>query len=189
MVMDSSLVSSEYTFSEDSLSEDSTFTTIDQEVEIDDIPVNTLEDFYEAGWQLLEKEKLGKLQLNMPLDKVIELLGEPDEKEEMVEWGADGEYHQQYIYKSYGIELNIVGEKEPDRKLFIIDAFSTCPFKTKKGIGMGSSYDDVMNAYQSYIEPSFSGPTTLTAGTIYGGVIFMLEDSKVNRIFMGAAAD
>ena len=144
----------------------------------------------ELGFELMEKEKLGDLKLSMPLNRVIKLLGEPEEKTEPKLWGADGMYHQDYNYKSKGIYLDIImEEKESEKKVNMIHITQPCKYKTKKGIGIGSAYDEVDFTYEEYIDDTSSSAEQIVAGTIYGGIIFTFEDMKVISIFIGAAAD
>jgi len=149
----------------------------------------TRKDYTELGWELLEKENFGSLRLGMPLSVLLTVLGAPDEKEEAVEWGADGEIHQNYIYRNYGLKLDIIGEKDQDKKLNMILATAPCFFKTSKGIGIGSIAEEVVKAYQEYLEPGFWNINYIVAGSVYGGIILTAEDGKISQIFFGAAAD
>ena len=147
-------------------------------------------DYYELGWELVENESLGELKFGRQLSEVAKLLGEPSETITYGVLWADAEYHQGFKYQEKGIEIDVIlGEEDWDKTINMITITAPCTYKTKKGIGIGSSYEEVVEAYKDYIEPGFSDHTSATAGTVYGGIIFNLEDNKVNLIFIGAAAE
>ena len=146
-------------------------------------------NYAQIGFKLMKKESLGSLRLDLSSKKISELLGEPEEKTEAVLWGADGLYHQSWTYTQKGISLDIVG-KEGERQIVSrITITEPCTFKTKRNIGIGSRIDEVRTAYQSEIDPASSSSSSITAGTHYGGVIFGIENKKVNQIFIGIAAE
>ena len=163
--------------------------TIDTIVQTVDSSITTNNDFSETGSGLMEKEKLGDMAMGLSYSETIEKLGEPEEKTEPEIWGADGEYHQTLKYNSKGIELDLVGEKEENRKINMITISSQCNLKTSRGIGIGSNYKDVESAYKEEIDKESSGSETIVAGSIYGGVIFQFENNKVKSIFIGASAE
>ena len=134
---------------------------------------------------------VGELTIGLSHSKVIELLGEPASKSKKEEWGADGLMHQDWLYTNKGIVLNMSSEKSQSRQeIFSITISSPCAYKTKKNVGIGSSYKDVMAAYEKDIDKSNSNTTTITVGSIYGGIIFTFgKDDKADTIFIGAAAE
>lgn len=145
----------------------------------------------ELGWELATSESMGGLKLGMSISSVAKLLGAPSEviTFEQPSW-VDGEYHETYKYASKGVELDlIVGENEVNKTVNAMLITAPCTYKTKKGIGIGSRYKDVTAAYEYYIDPSFSSEKSIVAGSIYGGVIFSVENGKVAHIFFGAAAE
>lgn len=150
-----------------------------------DAPAKSHEDL---GWELLGEERFGPLKLGMPLSEVLKALGEPTEKTDPVEWGADGRIHQSYTYMALGLSLDIVGEKR-ERTLNMIEARPPCKFRTSKHVGIGDNMDDVQALYMQYLDPEFSTSDTLVAGSIYGGIIFSGEEGRVAYIFFGAMAE
>jgi hypothetical protein len=62
-------------------------------------------------------------------------------------------------------------------------------FRTSKGISIGSSYQEVEQAYKDYMNPEFSNRESIVAGSIYGGVVFSFEKGKVKSVFVGAASE
>ena len=63
-------------------------------------------------------------------------------------------------------------------------------WKTRRGIGIGSTEREVMTAYGRDRERETSVPgKLLVAGTAYGGLVFTFHQGRVTRIFLGAAAE
>ena len=150
---------------------------------------NSKKDFSKIGYELMDKEKLGDISLGLLYNEIIEKLGEPEEKTEPIIYGADGEYHQTLKYNTKGIELDLIGEVEKNRKINRILISSPCVFKTLRGIGIGSNYKEVELKYKEEIDPEFSNSKSLVAGTIYGGLMFRFENNAVITIFIGAGAE
>lgn len=138
------------------------------------------------GTDLLKNEQFGTIKIGHTAAQVKEALGAPDKKGEQAEWEADGEMHQTWIYK--GIEIDMIG-KEQTVNSINITAPST--LKTSKNIGIGSSKAEVETAYAGAIDKTATeeGSEDLIAGTVYGGIIFKIENGKVSGIFAGAAAE
>jgi hypothetical protein len=134
---------------------------------------------------------IGDLALGMRDTKAIALLGEPESKSKAVEWGADGLMHQDWIYTSKGITLNMDNSKGGStQSVFSITASSPCTWKTKMNMGIGSTYKEVMAAYEKEVDKTASDNKTITVGSVYGGIIFTFgKDDKADTIFIGAAAE
>jgi hypothetical protein len=150
---------------------------------------NSNKDFSKIGFELMDKEKLGDISLGLPYNEIIDKLGEPEEKTEPEIFGADGEYHQTLIYNTKGIELDLIGEGEKNRKINRILISSPCNFKTIRGVGIGSNYKDVELKYKEEIDPKFLDSVSIVAGSIYGGLMFRFENNTVKTIFIGASAE
>lgn len=136
------------------------------------------------GW-----EKIGDLSLGMKASKLTELIGKPTSRSRAEEWGADGLTHQDWVYKTKGISLNISSDKYSGPEVFSITITSPCAYKTKMNVGIGSSYQEVRDAYSKDIDPTATDKTTITVGSVYGGIIFSFKNDKVEKIFVGAAAE
>ena len=133
---------------------------------------------------------VGDLLLGLSDTKAIELLGQPESKSKAEEWGADGLMHQDWLYKSKGISLNMDNSKGNDKQtIFSITITSPCTFKTKKNMGIGSTYNEVMKVYEKNIDKSFTDKATITVGSVYGGIIFSFKNDKAEKVFVGAAAE
>jgi hypothetical protein len=133
-------------------------------------------------------DRIGGLSLGLVDTKLIELLGQPESKSKEVEWGADGLMHQDWTYKSKGIELNMSRDKTT-QQIFSITVSAPSNLRTPKSIGIGSSYEEVMAAYEKDIDKEASDKETVVVGSVYGGIIFNFKGGKVDRIFVGAAAE
>lgn len=133
---------------------------------------------------------LGELRLEMTAAKITDLLGQPDSKSKAEEWGADGMLHQDWLYKNKGITLNMYGNKKGnDQAVFSITVTSPCTLTTQKKIGIGSSYTEVMNAYEKEMDPSATDKSIITIGSVYGGIIIDFKNDKAVKLFVGAAAE
>lgn len=146
-------------------------------------------DYSEIGSAIMQSERIGELHYGLGLKKMIDLLGQPEEKSEPELWGADGEYHQTYQYPEKGIELDLIGKKETDQKINMITVHAPCEYKTQKGIGIGSSIDEVTNAYKDKIDPQASDNEMIVVGSVFGGLLFDMENNKVESIFIGASSE
>jgi len=147
-------------------------------------------DYAAIGDALMDSESLSGVMIGQTTDEVIALLGEPTQKGEPETWGADGLEHQTWMYDDAGLELDIVSDGE---ELIVnnILADNTFTGKTVAGIGIGSSRDDVIAAYAGQIDPE-SDPEnadTIVAGTVFGGIVFTIQDNAVDAIFIGAASE
>lgn len=138
----------------------------------------------------IDIETFGDIKIGQPSAETINALGEPDKKSKAEEWGADGMMHEDWTYTSKGLVLNIAGEKgSTDKTIFSINAKVPCLFKTRAGMGIGSSYTEVQEAYKRDIDASATDKEQITVGSIYGGIIFTFKNEKVATVFLGAAAE
>lgn len=143
----------------------------------------------DLGFTLMYSESLNELKLGLTKVQVETILGFPDEVSLNEIWGADGEYHQTYMYKELGIELDMIGYHDESKKVNMITIHKPCNFKTSKNIHIGSKLSDLRKAYGQYYNKDFSDNETFVAGSIYGGVIFTLKNNVVESIFIGAGAE
>lgn len=133
---------------------------------------------------------IGNLYLGMKGKEIVAILGEPSSKSKAEEWGADGLVHQDWNFSGKGIALNVnMDNKHKDMELFSIMVTQPCSFKTDQNIGIGSLYSDVMKAYEKHVDKTASDATMIIVGSIYGGMIFNFKGNKVEKIFIGAAAE
>ena len=133
---------------------------------------------------------VGELSLGLTNTKVIELLGQPKSKSKVEEWGADGLMHQDWFYNDKGITLNMSSGKDiVNQDVNSITITNPCTFRTKKNIGIGSSYNEVMAAYEKEVDKTMSTKESVITGSIYGGIFFNFVKDKVTKIFVGAGAE
>jgi hypothetical protein len=140
----------------------------------------------------IDMESFGAIKLGQHFNEMKVALGPPDTKSKAVEWDADGLLHEDWIWKNKGLVLNISSDKQHTDStvsVFSITANAPCDFKTKAGVGIGSSYAEVEAAYKKDIDPEATDKTQITVGSVYGGIIFSFKNDKVNNIFLGAAAE
>lgn len=140
---------------------------------------------------LLKAEQIGGLRIDLSETEVGKIIPCSLKRWTDTLWGADGLYHQKWDYAACGISLDMVSEKKGGRKTIAsIKAVGPSTLRTGKGIGIGSSRQEVINAYQNDINTDHSMPgETVVAGSIYGGLIFSLKNGRVTSLFLGAAAE
>ena len=133
--------------------------------------------------------EFGGLKLKMSGDYLEQILSESAEKEDWVNWGADGSDHANWKYEKQGVLANMImeGMENPHPEIFSLTLFSPFSGTDKHKIGIGSSREKVLQEYGYAMEDS-SG-SSLVAGTIYGGIIFTIQNDTVAQIFVGAAAE
>lgn len=137
-------------------------------------------------------ESFGAIKLGQHYSKTLEAMGQPDSKSKPIEWAADGLFHEDWTWKENGLALNLSFDKkniDSTLSVFSITAKAPCDFKTKAGLGIGSSYAEVEAAYKKDIDPEATDKTQITVGSVYGGIIFSFKNDKVNNIFLGAEAE
>lgn len=141
--------------------------------------------------ELMNNESLGKLKINMRARDVVSILGHPESKGRKNVWGSDGLYHQDWSYARQGILLGMASEKsDQDGKIFSIKITSPASLKTKRGIGIGDTYEQVRKIYQQYEDRENSIPSkTFVAGSIYGGLVFIFKNNRVTQIYLGSVAE
>jgi hypothetical protein len=121
---------------------------------------------------------------------VIAHIGEPDSKGEDKYWGATGTYVQNWNYEQKGLKLEMESDSLNGLKKvrsIIID--STSQLKTSQGVGIGTDYEAVKNTYAGKIDTESTNESQIVVGSVYGGIIFRFESSKVSQIFIGAGAE
>ncbi|MEE9905768.1 MAG: hypothetical protein K4305_10145 [Chlorobium sp.] len=150
----------------------------------------------EAGFALMQSERLGPLRLGLPAGQVLKALGKPDEKSECEVWAADGAEHQQWRYPAQGIVLGMVAEGAGNvQQIDAITISAPCRFRTTRDMGIGSGRGAVLEAYRKEIaQPSGDSAVGISndaviAGSVYGGVVFTIKDNKVTGVFIGAGAE
>ena len=144
-------------------------------------------DYLKLGFDIMKNEAVGFLKIGLAAAEVLAGLGEPADKSPIRIWGADGLEHQKWRYPAKGIEFDMV-KRDGAFLVNMISITTPCDYKTKQGIGIGSSVKEVQAAYPNQLNPAVND-TKLVAGTVYGGIIFGMEGGAVSSIFIGAATE
>lgn len=99
--------------------------------------------------------------------------------------------HEDWTWKKKVLVLNMTSESDTPGSLttFSITAKTPCTFKTARGIGIGNTAAEVQSAYKNDINIEESNNEQLAVGSIYGGILFGIQNYKVVSIFLGAAAE
>lgn len=140
---------------------------------------------------LLLQERIGDLRIDLPETVVKKAIRCPLKREADTLWGADGMYHQTWIFVDCGIMLDMASDKKGGKKSIVsITLIPPSTLRTTRNIRIGSTRQEVMQAYKRDWNKEDSDPTgSFVAGSIYGGLVFGFEKDRVNRIFLGAAAE
>jgi hypothetical protein len=140
---------------------------------------------------LLKEERIGPLRLDLPASEVKPLITCPVQRGPVELWGADGEYHQAWTAPDCGLTLDLsAGEPTGAQTVRAITLTAPSAWKTRRGLGVGSTEAEVMTAYgrDRNAEESQVG-SLFVAGSVYGGLLFTFEAGRVTQIFLGAAAE
>ncbi len=140
----------------------------------------------------IDIETFGAIKIGQSYTDMNKVLGQPDSKAEAIEWAADGLMHQDWTWKSKGLVLNMAYDKtkpEGTTTIHTITATAPCAYKTRAGMGIGSTYQEVEQAYKRDIDPEATDKTQITVGSVYGGIIFSFKNNKAEKIFLGAEAE
>lgn len=119
---------------------------------------------------------------DLDAEGAVRLLGKPAGKSSE-EWAVDGVTYT--TWKWAGVDLIT----NPDGVAHSVTCEAPCALRTKLGIGLGSTADEVRKAYGKQINRRESNAEHLRVGDIYGGIFFDLKAGKVVRIFIGTNAE
>lgn len=145
-------------------------------------------NFSDIGFELMETENLGDLKIGLTVETIEKITGKPTKIDEFQLWEADGFQHQGRTYQKGTIELDFIKLENGNIVSNTITIKKGCNYKTSRNIGIGSTYNEVLTAYEGEID-IHEGKKTLIAGSIYGGIIFDFKNEKVETIFIGSAAE
>ena len=136
------------------------------------------------GEVLMRTEGVGEVVWGMNLNELADVLGEP----ERVEDSKDMAYTWQF-YTKQGLEVCAETSEERMASVVSIVATKPCSLKTKRGIGIGSTAEEVREKYKDVVNAAESNDGLIVAGDIYAGLTFAIEKGKVTRIFIGQDAE
>lgn len=140
---------------------------------------------------LLESESLGSLRIGLSDTEVKKIIQCPLKQGTERFSEADGAYHQEWKFTGCGITVGMVSEnKNSAQSISYISIKRPNTLKTLRGIGIGSTEQEVMKSYRSdWNKEESQASKSFVAGSLYGGLIFEFNKGKVSSIFLGAAAE
>lgn len=145
----------------------------------------------DTSFSLMKFESLGKIILGISGDSVLAYFQEPDIRGPIHLLPAIGSYVQEWDYQNLGITLEMASDDSLGlKRVLSVSATTPCSLSTKKGIKIGSDISSVEKAYENFKNKENSKEnTSFVAGSIYGGLVFSIENGKVSKIFIGASAE
>jgi len=145
----------------------------------------------EDGTYNYSKDAFGELESGLADKAVLAKFGEPESKDGREEEGATGDIVELWHYPKQGVVLTMVSQTMTSaQSVSGITISAPCAFKTKLGIGVGSTRADVSAAYGAFKDPEFpAGPEQFIAGSVYGGMFFDFTKDEVVSMFMGVGAE
>jgi len=138
-----------------------------------------------------QTESIGGLGLGMTPKQFVELLPCTVEKSEPVLWAGIGEIIQEWNYADCGISLKLsASDNNTPQKILSIRTTAPSEFKTNRKIGIGSTFEQVIDAYTEYADQADNqAGETFLAGSVYGGLSMEFEKNRVVSLFLGAGAE
>ncbi len=140
------------------------------------------------GFDLMRNEKFGEISMNLSSTEVIKAMGEPETKSDVEVSEIDGTNIQTWMYPSNGLSISFAEDENKKWNVISYYVAEKSTLKSTRGIGFGSSREDVLKAYAKEIGEQ-ADENSIVAGTVYGGIVFWLSEEKVRSIFVGASAD
>jgi hypothetical protein len=141
-----------------------------------------------ASWR---DETVGPLRLGMRESELVSAIGEPTQRGEFREMEATGERLAEWSWPALGVDLVMVDDGGP--RIASIALHAPSSFLTGRGVGLGTSYDDVVSAYLDVPTEADDDPRTdatdhgwVRLGNAYAGLSFTLEDERVTGVFLGS---
>lgn len=142
------------------------------------------------GEMLLAEESFGNIKIGTLIKDIIQLLGKPEKVEAPFLSDATGEYMGAINYPSKGIKLGTNGKNESDQTVNMIFISSPCTLKTSKNIGIGSTKEALVSAYQPHLKPEqYQDKAEMILGSLYGGMIVNFKNEKVSEMSLGVFAE
>lgn len=143
----------------------------------------------EHSW--LDSEKIGEFSTGMSDKSLKKKLNCAFKLGEDTMWGADGLYHQTWDCPTVGISFDMSsGRKGSGKTINQISIAAPSKLKTKRGIQIGSSEQQVIKAYHDVKDAQGTIPHEMfVAGSVYGGLFFQFKNGKVESIMLGSGAE
>lgn len=151
-------------------------------------PVKNVAQDDNATEKLVNDEAFGPVRLGLTDGQLQKAVGAPASKTPVALEPATGQHVSDWKYPKLGLTLKMAADKKAGP--FTVASFaleSPSRFRSTRGVGIGSSADQIRKAYKGFVEPGSSD--RIVVGSEYMGIIFTLEGGKATYIFVGAAAE
>lgn len=143
----------------------------------------------------LRKESLGGIALGQSESDLIRAHGKPTVRGAVEDVPATGERQQAWVYNDNHMTVTMDVKESlfnSNKTVAGVQIESGSPLTTAKGIGIGSTKNEVFSLYGSAVDPEGGAVNSsrFVAGSIYQGLFFSFDSSgKVDSIFLGAGAE
>lgn len=133
----------------------------------------------------------GVVRQGLPANTALEKFGQPTSKEDRFFEEATGDIIESWTWQEKGITMemfapDMTGDVSSVRAFTLMPPFDA---KSERGVGIGSTEQEVLDAYAGLLDPSTRPGDTIVVGSVYGGMFFTITDGKVSSIFVGAGAE
>lgn len=139
----------------------------------------------------IDIETFGPIRIGQSEKDLLAAIGQPEKRSGSTLWEADGLMHETWTYSAKGLELGMQSEEssQSGKTVFSITAIPPCDFKTRAGMGIGSTESGIRSAYSRDVDSSMSSTEQIVIGSVYGGIVFDIKDGKAAKVFLGALAE
>jgi hypothetical protein len=129
------------------------------------------------------------LPLGLSGDELQSKIGSaPTSKSDLTLEGASGEYVTSWKFEGVEAKLSATAQDLPVT-LRALTITAPSALKTKEGLGIGASEAEVKSTYGPKVNTEESSPDKIVVGSVFGGMIFTIDNGTVSEIFVGAAAE
>ncbi|UOO37492.1 hypothetical protein IZU99_09615 [Oscillospiraceae bacterium CM] len=113
-------------------------------------------------------------------DDFVNKFGKPEKT-------VNAEDYDRWYFKQ-GVEIDVVDQNDIPTLFNYIYIAPDSSIKLNRDIGIGSTRDDVLKAYEKEVNQKESNNHMLIAGDRYGGIIFIIEQNVVTSIYIATGA-
>lgn len=142
-----------------------------------------------AAVALLQEESIGGLKPGIDAKAAEKILGKASKKGKAAVEEATGETVATWEWKKAGVRIVFSdAKKKPVASLIALGAGAK--LKTKAGVGIGSTLEELDAAYASVRRPpDGDAEASYLVGTMYAGMSFELVDRAVTAVYWGTLAE
>lgn len=142
-----------------------------------------------SAMALLAEEDLGGLKPGIDAKAAEKILGKASKKGKAEEEGATGDIVAAWDWKKAGVSIVFTdAKKKPVARTITLGAGAK--LKTKEGVGIGSTLEELDAAYSSVRRPADGdAESSYVVGTMYAGMVFELKDRTVTSVTWGTLAE